>query len=147
MNNKSERSRKSIAIALVTVLALSPFYVAPKTTLNLLGLVGAPPAHALVPTAPNPKANETKPSAETGEAISAQCAACHGNNGISVGASIPDLAGQHYVYLLKQIEAFRDGVRKSPIMEEMVKTLSDVQMRDLAAYFASVPIKTASVKK
>jgi len=81
------------------------------------------------------------PNAETGAAISAQCAVCHGSNGISVGTSIPNLAGQHYVYLLNSLEAFKTGARNSPIMHEMVASLSQQQIQDLAAYYASIPIQ------
>lgn len=80
------------------------------------------------------------PSATAGAAISAQCAACHGSNGISADTSTPNLAGQHYEYLLSQIEAYKAGTRKNAIMNEMAKALSQEQMQDLAAYFASIPI-------
>lgn len=84
------------------------------------------------------------PSAKAGAAISAQCAACHGNNGIAADTSMPNLAGQHYRYLLSQLEAFKNGTLKSPIMNQMTKALSQEQMQDLAAYFASIPIRVGS---
>ncbi|MDA8051808.1 MAG: cytochrome c [Rhodospirillales bacterium] len=81
------------------------------------------------------------PSAKAGAAISAQCAACHGNNGIAVATNMPNLAGQNYAYLLSQLEAYKNGTRKNPLMNEMAKPLSQQQMQDLAAYFASIPIR------
>lgn len=84
------------------------------------------------------------PSAAAGAAISAQCAACHGSNGISPDTSTPNLAGQHYQYLLSQIEAYKSGTRKNPIMNEMTKPLSQEQMEDLAAYFASIVIRVGT---
>lgn len=84
------------------------------------------------------------PNAKAGAAISAPCAGCHGSNGISTDTSTPDLAGQHYPYLLSQLEAYKNGTRKVPIMNEMVASLSEEQMEDLAAYFASIPIQVGS---
>lgn len=93
----------------------------------------------------SPAANAA-PSATAGAAISAQCGACHGSNGIAADTSIPNLAGQHYQYLLAQIEAYKSGTRKNPIMNEMAHALSQAQMEDLAAYFASIPISVGTAK-
>lgn len=87
------------------------------------------------------------PSVRDGAAISPQCAACHGSNGMSVATNIPDLAGQHYNYLLGQLEAFHDGTRKSPIMNEMARPLSRQQMQDIAAYFASIKVHVGGAPK
>jgi cytochrome c553 len=89
-------------------------------------------------------ASAAAPNAKAGAAISAPCAACHGSNGISADTSTPDLAGQHYSYLLSQLEAYKNGTRKNPIMNEMIGSLSEEQMQDLAAYFASIPIQVGS---
>ena len=72
-----------------------------------------------------------------GKAKSALCAACHGATGHSVNPLWPNLAGQKEMYLAKQIKAFRDGVRKDPMMAPMVATLSDDDIANLAAYFAA----------
>ncbi len=98
--------------------------------IGALGVLAAPPARA-------------QPNPEAGAAISAQCAACHGSNGISADTSIPNLAGQHYPYLLSQLEAYKNGTRKNPIMNEMVVPLSLRQIQDIAAYFASFSIRVA----
>lgn len=76
---------------------------------------------------------------EAGKAKSAVCAACHGQNGISIAPIYPNLAGQKEEYLVKQIKAFRDDVRKDPTMKPMVAPLSDEDAANLAAYFASLP--------
>ena len=81
------------------------------------------------------------PNAETGAQISAQCAACHGSDGMSVDTSIPNLAGQHYQYLTTQIQAFKQRTRNSPLMNELTRSLSQEQIDDLAAFYASVPIR------
>jgi cytochrome c553 len=86
-------------------------------------------------------------SSEQGAAISVQCAACHGSNGISIDTSVPNLAGQHYRYLLDQMRAFKNGSRHNPIMNEMMASLSEQQMKDIAAYFASIQIRVGSRPK
>jgi cytochrome c553 len=72
-----------------------------------------------------------------GKAKSAICASCHGATGHSVNPMWPNLAGQKEQYLAKQIKAFRDGVRKDPMMAPMVAALSDDDIANLAAYFAA----------
>lgn len=75
--------------------------------------------------------------AEAGRTKSATCAACHGPNGVSVNPLWPNLAGQKEAYLVKQIKAFRDGERTDPTMAPMVAPLTDADIDDLAAFFAS----------
>jgi len=72
-----------------------------------------------------------------GKAKSASCAACHGANGMSPNPLWPNLAGQHAAYLVKQLEAFKSGARKDPVMSPMAAPLSKQDMENLAAYFAS----------
>ncbi len=74
---------------------------------------------------------------EAGKAKSAICASCHGPNGNSVNPLWPNLAGQKEQYLVKQIKAFRDGTRQDPMMAPMVAALSDEDIANLAAYYAS----------
>jgi cytochrome c553 len=73
-----------------------------------------------------------------GKAKSATCAGCHGGNGISMVPMYPNLAGQKEQYLVKQLKAFRDGSRTDPTMSAMAKPLSDADIDNLAAYFASL---------
>ncbi len=75
---------------------------------------------------------------QAGKAKAVTCAACHGGQGISPAGAFPNLAGQKEQYLIMQITAFRDGARKSMQMEPMVSRLSDQDIRDLAAYYASL---------
>ncbi len=75
---------------------------------------------------------------EAGKARSVICAACHGGTGISPVGMFPNLAGQKEAYLVAQITAFRDGIRKSVQMSPMVSGLSDKDIADLAAYYASL---------
>ena len=66
------------------------------------------------------------------------CYACHGLNGVSRMSLYPNLAGQKEAYLAAQLRAFRDGSRKNPIMSLIAAHLSAAQMKDVAAYFASL---------
>jgi cytochrome c553 len=76
-------------------------------------------------------------SAEKGQAKSTPCVACHGVNGNSPNPQWPNLAGQHEPYVAKQLQAFKSGARKDPLMTPMAAGLSDEDVLDLAAYFAT----------
>lgn len=75
---------------------------------------------------------------EAGKAKAAVCASCHGIDG-NGGAdpAWPKLAGQIPEYLIEQLDAFKTGKRKSPIMSPMAAPLSEQDMKDLAAYYAA----------
>jgi cytochrome c553 len=80
--------------------------------------------------------------AATGKAKAAPCAACHGVDGGGGGdPSWPKLAGQFPEYLVEQLEAFKKGERKNPLMTPQAAKLSEQDMQDLAAYYASQPLK------
>lgn len=82
--------------------------------------------------------NATAGDAAAGKAKSASCAACHGADGISTNDLWPSLAGQKEGYLVAQLQAFRDGGRANPMMAPMAAALSDGDIADLAAYYASL---------
>ncbi|AFT66242.1 MAG: cytochrome c553 [Cycloclasticus pugetii] len=86
---------------------------------------------------------------EAGKASAAVCAACHGQNGISSNPMWPKLAGQHAYYIEKELHDFRSKKRNDPTMAPMVAGLTDVDIENLAAYFASVPstVEAASADK
>ena len=75
--------------------------------------------------------------AAAGKSKSVVCSACHGADGTSVNPLWPNLKGQNEQYLAKQIKAFRDGTRKDPTMAPMVAGLTDDDIANLAAYYAS----------
>ena len=75
--------------------------------------------------------------AAAGKSKSAVCAACHGPDGNSANPLWPKLAGQHAPYMVKQLKDFKSGARKDPVMAPMAAPLSDQDMENLAAYFAS----------
>ncbi len=67
------------------------------------------------------------------------CAACHGQNGISISDSIPNLAGQRSTYLENQLRALRDGSRRSGVMNAIASQLSETDFKPLAAFFSALP--------
>jgi cytochrome c553 len=76
--------------------------------------------------------------AAAGKTKSATCAACHGEGGGKPLMPIyPILAGQHADYLAKAIHDYKSGARKDPIMAGMAAALTEQDIADLAAYFAS----------
>ncbi|MGB0713169.1 MAG: c-type cytochrome [Gammaproteobacteria bacterium] len=75
--------------------------------------------------------------AEAGKAKSATCAGCHGANGVAVIPMYPTLAGQWEDYLYEALKQYKAGKRTNPIMAGMVAPLSDEDMRNLAAFYAS----------
>ena len=76
-------------------------------------------------------------SAVAGKQKSATCVACHGETGISAVATFPNIAGQYQDYLYQSLVGYKSGERKNAIMSAIVAALSDQDMRDLAAYYAS----------
>ena len=67
------------------------------------------------------------------------CAACHNMDGISTIAEYPKLAGQYPDYLAKALRDYKSGARKNPIMAGMAAGLSQKDIDDVSAYFASLP--------
>ena len=76
---------------------------------------------------------------EAGREMAEQCAACHGEDGVSVAPDIPNLAAQKAEYLQKQLEAFREGERTNPLMNAIAAQLEDAEIENLAAHFSSLP--------
>lgn len=84
-------------------------------------------------------------SVNRGFSISSQCTACHGLTGMSPTTARadawPNLAGQKYAYLLRQLQVFKAGGRKNSLMSPMARRISRADARDLAAYFSQqVPV-------
>ena len=86
-------------------------------------------------------------NAEAGKGKAAVCAACHGADGNSPMDMFPKIAGQGEAYLVKQMADFKSGERNNAVMAPMVATLSDEDMADLAAYFASKTISPAATSE
>lgn len=73
-----------------------------------------------------------------GKDKSMMCMGCHGETGISVSPEIPNLAGQKELYLVNQLKDFRAQIRKNPVMFSMAGGLTDQEIENLAAYYASL---------
>lgn len=75
--------------------------------------------------------------ADAGQSKSAICAACHGADGNSAVPNWPKIAGQHASYLERQLALIKSGSRAVPEMAGIVMSLSEQDMADISAYFAS----------
>lgn len=73
-----------------------------------------------------------------GKTKAVMCSACHGANGVSSVPMYPNLAGQKEMYIAKQLKDFKAGNRKDPIMAPMAMGLSDDDIANIAAYYASL---------
>jgi len=89
-------------------------------------------------------ADTAKPDLDRGKAIAAQvCASCHGADGNSASGGFPKLAGQHPEYLVKQLNDFKaqpgakGPARNNAVMVGFASALSEQDMRNVAAYYAS----------
>jgi cytochrome c553 len=92
---------------------------------------------ALIATAP-PTIVSADGKPEAGAAKAAVCSACHGPNGHSINPLWPNLAGQHASYTFEQVKAIQKGdKRANPTMQPLVANLSDEDIRDIAAYYAT----------
>jgi cytochrome c553 len=120
----------------LTALTLAALLVAPAL---------APALAASEPAAEKPAAS--KPDPAKGQAISTQvCGACHTADGSRGSPANPILAGQHPEYLQKQLQDFKSGKRNNPIMKGFASTLSDDDMKNVAAFYASKSAKPGFAK-
>ncbi len=106
------------------------------------------PKIAVVPvvqkTAAVAKREKGDPAA--GRKKAAACAACHGEDGVSPNPRWPSLAGQQREYLAASLMAYKAGRRENAMMNGPAKGLSDADVEDLAAYFASASCKRAGAQ-
>jgi cytochrome c553 len=90
-------------------------------------------------------AAEGSPAAGKAKAEAAGCFSCHGADGVATATGlaadkhVPNLAAQPDLFVQFQLVFFRSGARKNPIMNTMAEPLSDEDIRNLGAYFASLP--------
>ncbi|MQA37872.1 c-type cytochrome [Rugamonas aquatica] len=92
------------------------------------------------------------PVAGREKADSERCLECHGGSGEGQGFSVgtdgkfAKLGGQYPEYIIKQIQDFRSGKRKHEFMKMMATGISDADLADIAAYFATLPPMPAAAK-
>jgi cytochrome c553 len=115
-----------------------------KARFLLLGALALSAPMAMANTA---EAAAAKPDLAKGQAISTQvCSACHTADGSRGSPANPILAGQHYEYLVKQLTEFKAGKRNNAIMKGFAATLSDDDMKNVAAFYASKSAKPGFAK-
>jgi len=71
-----------------------------------------------------------------GKEKAAACVSCHGDNGNSIVSTFPKLAQQHSSYLIRQLQDFKNGTRKNPMMSSIAIGLTDDDIVDIATYYA-----------
>lgn len=104
----------------------------------------AAPAATAKPAKPDPAKGDTVFNATP--ANSQSCASCHNADGNSAIAANPKLAQQHPEYILKQLQDFKSGARKSAIMKPLASALSDEDMRNIAWFVGSKKVKAGFSK-
>jgi cytochrome c553 len=114
-------------------LALSP------VALTLLALCTVGPATAN-------EAAAFKPDLAKGQQASATCQACHTADGSRGSPANPILQGQHPEYLVKQLTEFKAGKRKNAVMSGMAASLSEDDMKHVAAFYGSKHAKAGFAK-
>jgi cytochrome c553 len=127
----------SLLAALLAVPAMSSFAAGE-----------AAPAHgaADAPAAAAP-AKVAKPDlVKGGASFAAVCVACHGADGNSGSPENPKLAQQHPEYLVKQLQEFKAGKRKSPVMQGFASALSDDDMKNIAYWVTANKAKAGFAK-
>ncbi len=75
-----------------------------------------------------------------GKALAQACAVCHGPMGLSQLPNAPHLAGQPAIYLAEQLKNYRSGKRENEVMNVIAKPLTNQEIDDIAAWFASIEI-------
>ncbi|HTV84905.1 MAG TPA: c-type cytochrome [Dyella sp.] len=143
--------RPAVVNAVALVLALSagaalaqnsPTQAKPATPAPASAASAAKPAASSATASASAASGDwmstTKPGdATAGQGKAAACGACHGVDGNSSDPQYPKLAGQHEMYIVHQLHNFKSGERQNAIMLGMATPLSDQDMRDIGAYFAS----------
>lgn len=83
-----------------------------------------------------------------GKGKTAMCAGCHGMPGYKtafpVTYSVPKIGGQHAAYIVKALQGYKSGDRKHPSMRAIAAGLTDQDMADVAAYYASTAVQSVS---
>jgi len=83
-----------------------------------------------------------------GKGKTAMCAGCHGIEGYKtafpVTYSVPKLGGQHAAYIVKALQEYKSGDRTHPSMRAIAAGLTEQDMADVAAYYASTATHAAS---
>jgi cytochrome subunit of sulfide dehydrogenase len=109
--------------------------VGPSSPAITAAPAGNPPPAIVPPPAKTP----SLPAISAGARLAANCAACHGTNGVTDGIALPSLAGQGKGALLVALKAFKSGARQGTIMPQIARGYTDEQLAQLAEFFAAQP--------
>lgn len=90
----------------------------------------------------NAKAADVK----AGQIKAGMCVTCHGALGLSTMPNAPHLAGQPAIYIEEQLKQYRSGKRANEVMAVMAKPLTDQEIENLAAWYASIPIEVGQLR-
>jgi cytochrome c553 len=82
-----------------------------------------------------------------GKAKAGMCATCHGPLGLSQLPNAPNLAGQPAIYTAEQLRNYRSGKRQNEVMSVMAKPLTDDEIDNLAAWYASIEVSAKEKAK
>lgn len=111
-------------------------YILPAIVMLAIGLI----ACSKNDTSAGPPQKQSPADIAAGKIVAErQCSACHGLDGRGKGPAIPTLAGQPDGYLLAAMAEYKDGRRHHAALRAIIETLSDADVRNVAAYFASLP--------
>ncbi|MBX9592080.1 MAG: hypothetical protein K2X43_22540 [Hyphomonadaceae bacterium] len=81
-------------------------------------------------------ANDAKLEAY-GRHLARECTSCHRVDGIDTG--IPSIVGWPPDMFVTTMKFYREGSRTNPVMVSVASSLTDEQLKALAAFFATVP--------
>ena len=119
----------------------------PKSVTLFVNLLAASGLFAVSALAQDASKTPAKADVVKGQAIASQaCAACHGADGNSGSPANPKLAQQHPEYTVKQLQEFKSGKRANAIMSGMAATLSEDDMKNIAAYVGAKKAQTNFAK-
>ena len=89
----------------------------------------------------------TAPDPVAGQATAAPCMACHGADGNALIPEYSNLAGQNEKYLFKQLELIKSGERPIPLMTGQLDNMTEQDLRNISAYYATLPGKIGQSKE
>src|SRR5262245_19504127 len=129
------RVRSGVVVAVMAQVALAVTAALPQ--IAAAQDASAAPAAAAAPAPAGPG------NIDRGKAISYTCLGCHGVPGYKnayPNYSVPKLEGQHAEYIVIALQAYRSGERSHVTMHSQASTLTDQDMRDIAAFFSGKPL-------
>ena len=128
------KNKIAAGLALIVLFTATAALARNENTNPLTGQIGVDAGDE---SAPSIKLRSGTGDPVAGKEKSLLCQGCHGEVGISIEGMIPSLAGQYGSYIAKQLRNYQAGTRSHQIMNAMAATISDDDLADISAYFAS----------